>query len=224
MKTKAKYIAVDGGEGSGKSSQIALLKREFGDALMLTREPGGSPDGAVIRRILLDHPLSPSAEPETELHLMFVDRYDHVTKVIKPALEQGIHVITDRSDASSYAYQVVAGTMQPDDAQFEPGKILLREKMEMKFWEYRRLLPILPDLYITFDVKPKIGLTRRKSTNDTNHIDRRPVRFHDQVRRGLLDFPKFVPQRSVVIDANRPLEQVTEDFFAVIRKELNGFS
>ena len=129
MKTRPKYIAVDGGEGSGKSSQIALLRREFGDSIFLTREPGGSPDGEVIRRILLDHPLSPMAAPETELHLMFVDRYDHVEQVIRPVLERGLHVVTDRSDASSYAYQVVAGSVPSSEDSLNLDGMKLPERL-----------------------------------------------------------------------------------------------
>ena len=106
---KALYIAVEGGEGTGKSSLIAALKAELGDSILATHEPGGSPDGKVIRRLALTHPLSNQASSETLLYLMFTDRFDHVEKVIMPALAKGKTVITDRSDASSYAYQVVAG-------------------------------------------------------------------------------------------------------------------
>lgn len=224
MKTRPKYIAVDGGEGSGKSSQIALLKKEFGDPIFLTREPGGSPGGKVIRRILLEHPLAPMAAPETELHLMFVDRYDHVKLVIQPALDNGLAVITDRSDASSYAYQVVAGSVPLSGGHLDPGEMKSREKLEAKFWQYRKSLPVLPDLYVIFDVDPKIGLARRNGTKDTNHIDRRPIEFHERVRKALLDFPNYIPSRSVVINANQSFDRVSEDFFSVMRKELNGFA
>ncbi|MBU6427071.1 dTMP kinase [Patescibacteria group bacterium] len=212
MKTP-KYIAVDGGEGSGKSTLIKTLPDIFGELVFTTREPGGSPDGKVIRRVLLNHPFSPMAGAEAELHLMFVDRYDHVKEVVKPKVDAGICVVTDRSDASSWAYQVNAGS-----------NIATRGILEAKFWEYRKGLVLVPLLYVVLDVDPEVGLSRRKATNRVNHIDTRPIEFHQMVRRALLEFPNYIQSRSVIIDANRPLEDVKKDFLAVIRREIGGFS
>lgn len=206
---KPLYIAIEGGEGSGKSSLVAALKAELGDSILVTREPGGSPDGAVIRHLLLTHPLAAHTTSETELYLMFADRYDNIEKTVMPALEKGIPVVTDRSDGSSYAYQVAAGDN--------------RAKLEHAFSVLRKKLPRLPDLYVFIDIAPEIGLQRRRRAGDENHIDKRPLEFHRRVRQGFADFRDMHARQSVVIDANRPFEEVKADFLTLMRKELSRF-
>lgn len=204
---KPKYIAIEGGEGSGKSTLLVALKEEFGSSIIVTREPGGSPYGEMIRDSVLKHPLAKQASPETLMCGMFMARFDSIRNTVCPALNSGKHVITDRSDASSYAYQVIASGM--------------RQELELAFWNLRKLMKVIPDLYIFLDVDPVEGLRRRGNTTEINHIDELPLEFHERVRQGFL---QFLPQttRHIVIDANRPLEEVRVDFLDTIRREICG--
>jgi dTMP kinase len=211
-KVKPKFIAIEGGEGSGKTSLILLLKDVFDNPhfpFITTREPGGSPYAEVIRNTALKDPLAGGALPETMLCLMFASRYDHVKNTVVPALESGISVITDRFDASSYAYNVSA----------QSGGSLAEV-----FWHMHRRLIRVPDLYIYIDVTSEEGLRRAHSRNqsllDGNHFDDREVDFHNLVRAGYRQFFKEKSIRSIIIDGNKPFDQVKEEFISLIKKEL----
>ncbi|MDQ2933273.1 MAG: dTMP kinase [bacterium] len=202
----APFIVIEGGEGSGKSSLLIALKEELGSAIHSTREPGGSPYAEVIRDATLKNPLAKNAPAVTTLCLMFAARFDNFTNSILPALTSGKAVIADRFDASSYAYNVYA---QSDGA------------LENVFWSLRKQLKVLPTLYIFIDVDPLVGVKRAQARNSSNgkgydHFDDRAMEFHRRVRTGYLKFFSKVPH--VVIDANRPLEEVKRDFIARIKE------
>ena len=201
------FIAVEGGEGSGKTSLVRELRTEFGRQILVTREPGGSPYGETIRNAAIKDPLAKWAPPETTLCLMFAARFDHIHNLIAPSLEEGKPVITDRFDASSYAYNVWG---QSDGA------------MEKLFWDLRDRLAVLPDLYVFVDVDPMTGLRRVADRNQTllagyDHFDDRQVDFHEKVRNGYKKFLKKVPHE--IIDANRPFEEVKKDFLKLIKEK-----
>jgi dTMP kinase len=205
---KGKFIAIEGGEGSGKSSLLLALKEEFGDRIVTTREPGGSPYAEHIRAAALKNPLAKTAPAETTLCLMFAARYDNATNLIEPALKSGKPVIADRFDGSSYAYQVGG----------QSGG-----KFEQIFWNLRKHLSIVPDVYIFIDVDPKEGIRRAGARNQSlglaskyDHFDDRELEFHERVRHSYLKFLKKVPH--IRIDANRPLEHVKRDFVNTIRE------
>lgn len=209
-KKKPPFIVIEGGEGSGKSSLLIALKDELVDSIVTTREPGGSPYAEVIREATLKNPLAKDAPAETTLCLMFAARFDNTKNAILPALKSGKPVIADRYDASSFAYNVWA---QSDGA------------LEEVFWNLRKRLVIVPDLYIFVDVDPKEGVRRAHSRNqsllkgkDYDHFDNREIDFHKKVRQGYTKFFSKVPH--IVIDANRPLEEVKRDFIAEIRKRI----
>lgn len=207
---QAKFIVLEGGEGSGKSSLLIALKEKLGDKIFTTREPGGSPYAEIIRNAALKNPLAKDAPAETTLCLMFAARYDNVKNSIIPAIQRGLPVIADRFDASSYAYNVMA---QSDG------------DLDDLFWNMRKRLLRLPDLYVFIDVEPKEGVRRARSRNQNlsldkqyDHFDDREVAFHDKVRNGYRRFFEKVPH--IVIDANRPLEIVKADFVAQIKAHL----
>ena len=209
MPTKAKFIVIEGGEGSGKSSLLNTLKETLGDKILTTREPGGSPYAELIRTAALKNPLAKTAPAETTLCLMFAARFDNMQNMIKPGLDQGTPVIADRFDASSYAYQIHAQA---------------NGDLEEIFWNLRKRLTIVPDLYIFVDVAPEEGLRRANRRNQSllegqkyDHFDDRELDFHKKVREGYLQFFKKVPH--IVIDANRPLAKVKKDFIQAIQKE-----
>lgn len=202
------FIVVEGGEGSGKTSLMAELRTEFGRKILVTREPGGSPYGETIRNAAIKDPLAKWAPPETTLCLMFAARFDHVHNLISPTLEEGRPVVTDRFDASSYAYNVWG---QSDGA------------MEKLFWDLRDLLAVLPDLYVFIDVDPMTGLRRVADRNQAllagyDNFDDRQVDFHEKVRNGYKKFLKKVPHE--VIDANRSFKEVKKDFLNLIKRKL----
>jgi dTMP kinase len=206
-KARPKFIVVEGGEGSGKSTLLIALKEIYGDKIFVTREPGGSPYAEVIREATLKNPLAKTAPAETTFCLMFAARFDNVKNSILPSLERGVPVIADRFDSSSYAYQVCG----------QSGGTL-----ENMFWDFRNRLAVLPDLYIYMDVDPKEGLRRASLRNQSllsgkqyDHFDDREIEFHTAVRDGYLKFLKKVP--NIIIDANKPLEEVKDDFLAQMK-------
>jgi dTMP kinase len=209
-KKGAKFIVIEGGEGSGKSTLMIALQEVFGDKIVTTREPGGSPYAELIRTTAIKTPLAKTAPAETTLCLMFGARYDNLVNMIKPALEKGLHVVSDRFDASSYTYQVHS----------QSGG-----KLDKLFWELRKRLSIVPDLYVFIDVDPKEGIRRARGRNQLlldgkqyDHFDDRELGFHEQVRIGYKKFFKKVPH--IVIDANRPLDEVKSDFLQKFSKLL----
>lgn len=208
--TKPKFIVLEGGEGSGKSSLLIALKEALGDAVVTTREPGGSPYAEVIRTATLKNPLAKTAPAETTLCLMFAARFDNTQNMIMPTLKEGKPVIADRFDGSSYAYQICA--------QSNGG-------LEPIFWALRERLAVTPDLYVFFDVTPEEGLRRASRRNQSllegkqyDHFDDREVDFHKNVRAGYMKFFEKVPHK--IIDANRPLGVVKKEFIDLMKKEL----
>lgn len=211
-KFKPKFIVIEGGEGSGKSSLMIALKDELGDSIVTTREPGGSPYAELIRTAALKNPLAKTAPAETTLCLMFAARYDNLENMVKPALASGKPVITDRFDGSSYAYNVMAQA----NGDLDP-----------LFWNLRSRLSVVPDLYVFVDVDPVEGVRRAHSRNQSllqgqqyDHFDDREISFHTKVKEGYLEFFKKV--KYARIDANRPLEVVKKDFIDLIRRELTS--
>ena len=204
------FIAVEGGEGSGKSSLLRALGEVMSGSVMTTREPGGSAYAEIIRAAALKNPLAKTAPPETTLCLMFASRYDNVVNMIVPSIKKRVSVVTDRFDGSSYAYQVAAQT---------------NGRLDKIFWALREKLSLVPDVYIFIDVDPKIGIDRARSRNTVaaslgqyDHFDDREILFHKKVRAGYMKFLNKVPH--IIIDANRPFEIVKEDFLREVFKLL----
>src|SRR3989338_8405889 len=203
---RGKFIVLEGGEGAGKGAVRQYLQGKLPDALF-TREPGGTPLGERIRAAMIS-PEAKEASAETQFCLIFASRLDHVREKIRPALEAGKTVISERFDSSTYAYQI-----------FGQEALHLRPL----FSAFRKLLgESIPDLYIFLDVDAETGVRRVKG-NDAkeeplDHFEKRALAFHMRVREGYAEFFKNVPH--AIVDANRPLEAVQEEVFTIIRKHL----
>lgn len=200
---KTKFIVIEGGEGSGKSTLINMAKERYGNTFVYTREPGGSPFAETIRTVALNDPLSKDASSETQFALMWASRHDNLIKSVMPALNSGKNVLSDRFDSATYSYQI-----------FGMGA----KHLEKLFWTIRKtfLRERKPDLYIFLDVEVKEGLRRvAERKQKTNHFDDKAISFHENIKKGYAKFRKKV-SRCIVIDANQSLEMVARDFFEII--------
>ncbi len=210
---KGKFIVIEGGEGSGKGSNISYLRKNLPQdgSVIFTREPGGTYDTERIRKILL-HP-EEELLVETQLMLFNAARAQHMARRILPAILSGKHVICDRFDASTFAYQLYA--LELDNVKY---KEILRTLVN---WAVGITYP---NLCIFLDVDPVIGLERARSRGEKlTHFDAQELGFHEKVRRGYLKYiPANYPGRShVIVDANQPLERVCAEVLSVVKKQLN---
>ena len=185
------FISFEGGEGSGKSTQAKLLKEYLesqGHTVTLTREPGGTKLGKELRNILLH--THDEVSPRAEALLYAADRAHHVETLIRPALERGEIVITDRYLDSSIAYQGAGRVLSPG----EVGRI--------SRWATESLIPTLT---IIIDLPSEIGLGRLKSRD---RLERESLDFHERVRQEFLSMALLDPERYLVIDGRQSIEDL----------------
>ncbi len=203
------FITLEGGEGSGKTTQARRLcewLRSQGRQVLQTREPGGTILAERLRSILLDHSAEAVA-PETEAWLILAARRQHVDHVIKPALRQGMIVLCDRFSDSTIAYQGYGRGLN------------LRLLRTMNAWATGKLVP---HLTLLFDVPVHIGLTRRRGQRSSqNRLDREATQFHERVRVGFRALARQAPRRVVVFDAALPLESVQQNVVTFVTNWLN---
>lgn len=192
------FITLEGGEGSGKTTQARRLCERLtahGLDVLHTREPGGTLLAERLRSILLDHSVETIA-PEAEAYLIFAARRQHVDHVIKPALARGMTVICDRFSDSTMAYQGYGRGLD------------LRVLRTMNDWATGKLAP---QLTLLFDVPVAVGLSRRRGRAATqNRLDREAERFHRKVRAGFHALARREPRRIMMIDSTQPLESVAQ--------------
>ena len=174
MKKKGTFIVFEGGEGGGKSGQAKLLAQHLRDQehpIVLTREPGGTPNiGSDIRNVLLNPKHHETMLPRTELLLFLADRTDHVEQVIRPALEKGHTVICDRFTASTFAYQCFAGEA------CSPDVFISIEKFARN--------GLTPDFTFWIDIDPQVGLERNRNSGKRDRFESKDLSFHEKVREG----------------------------------------
>lgn len=198
--TRGRFIAFEGGEACGKSTQAALLA----DALdaVLTREPGGTVIGGRLRAVLLD-PATVDLSARAEALLMAADRAQHVAEVIEPALAAGRHVVTDRFAGSSIAYQGHGRGLPVDEIR------------DLSRWATDG---VWPDLVILLDV-PAVEADRRLGAS-RDRMEAEPVAFHDAVIEGFRAQAAAEPERWVVIDGSPSIEVVAAAVSAAVAERL----
>jgi dTMP kinase len=197
-----RFIVFDGVEGCGKSTQARLLTEALtarGEQVVQTLEPGGTPIGAAIRALLLDPNFS-EMHDLTEAFLFCADRAQHVLEVIRPALQAGKVVVSDRFASSTMVYQGYAGGLGA-------------EAVEVLTWYATRGLQ--PDLLIVLDLDPTEGL-RRKTGDEADRIEQKSGDFHQRVREGFVQYAQSLGNRAVVLDADRPAQVVASEVLELV--------
>ncbi|WP_434593694.1 dTMP kinase [Streptomyces sp. A5-4] len=196
------FIAMEGGDGAGKSTQVEVLAewiRNKGHEVVVTREPGATPIGKRLRSILLDVS-SAGLSNRAEALLYAADRAEHVDSVVRPALERGAIVITDRYVDSSVAYQGAGRDLSPT------------EIARISRWATDGLVP---HLTVLLDVSPETA--RERFTEAPDRLESEPPEFHARVRHGFLTLAAAAPARYLVVDAGQEPESVS----TVVRHRLD---
>jgi len=204
-------IVFCGGDGGGKTLQsyklADALRKTTTRELVHTREPGGSPGAERIRELVVTGSVD-AWTPMTELFLLMAARADHVERTIRPALERGAIVISDRFTDSSVAYQ---GYGQGLDVDF------------IKELNRRATGGLVPDLTIVHDIDPEIGLKRSiarlgNAGSNEDRFEKLDIEFHRRLRQGFLDQARAAPERYMVIDATRPPEDIHQEILRAVRR------
>ena len=222
------FITFEGGEGTGKSTQIELISQYLqncGRQYLLTREPGGTKIGRSIRSILLNSNTK-ALDPKAELLLYAADKVQHIETVIKPALQSGKIVLCDRFADSTVAYQGYARELNMDLIE-NINKIVLDN--------------LKPDITFLLDLLPEVGLSRAFSRikdhaankinddvninkyDDESRFEREELDFHKRIRKGFLKIAKMEPNRFIIIDASKDKFKINSEITAHIRahKKIN---
>ncbi len=198
LMSKGKFITFEGVDGAGKSTHIAAFAdglRARGRQVVTTREPGGTALGEKLRELLLHE----SMHLETEALLMFAARREHIAQVIRPALERGDWVISDRFTDATFAYQ-------------GGGRKLPLFKLEaLEQWVHADLQP---DLTLLFDVPLAVARERLNRSRNPDKFEREQDAFFTDVRNAYLQRAARFPQRIQVIDSSRPVEMVRRELAA----------
>ena len=198
------FITFEGGDGSGKSTQVNLLK-EYLDNLnfetIKTREPGGTPSAEILRDLLTTGEVE-KWTPMSEALLMWASRYEHLIQVIEPALNSGKNVICDRFYDSTYAYQGIAHNLGIDEME-KLKKIIIGD--------------IEPDVTFVLDIDPKVGLKRSLDrSNQENRFESYNIDFHNKIRSEFLEIAKKNKNRCVVVDASLNKQEINNLIITVI--------
>lgn len=201
---RGRFITFEGIDGAGKSTQIDVIEATLkarGLEVIRTREPGGTPLGEVIRKELL----SVSMDPETETLLFFASRAEHIAQVIKPALNRGAWVLSDRFTDATYAYQV-------GGRGFPAHKV-----EELERWTQGDLQP---DRTVLFDIDPKVAAQRVAQARSMDRFEKESLDFFTRVRNAYLTRAKESPERFLIVNSMQNKESVSE----ILRKEFSTWA
>jgi dTMP kinase len=208
---RGRFITFEGGEGTGKSTQAALLAqrlKSMGIGVVLTREPGGSPGAEVIRHVLLSG-AAKSLGPDAEAILFAAARDDHVCTTIEPALARGHWVVSDRFADSTNVYQGTLGHVDP---------LLLRGLHRVTVGKLK------PNLTFILDVPAELGLeraTERRGEAGADRFEGESLDFHEKLRDAYLHLAASEPDRCVLIDAREPQAAVAARIWDTVAKRLD---
>ena len=208
---RGKFITFEGGEGTGKSTQAAMLAlrlESLGLRVQLTREPGGSPGAEIMRHVLLSG-AAKAFGAEAEAMLFAAARADHIRCTILPALQAGKWVICDRFADSTRVYQGVLGDVDP---RF------------IKALERISVGDLRPDLTCVLDVPADLGLRRaagRRRGATPDRFEAEAIDFHEKLRQAYLALATAEPERCVVIDASAPKKMVAKRVWQAVSARLN---
>ena len=209
---RGRFITFEGGEGSGKSTQIRKLAERLDAAKLraiVTREPGGSPGAEIIRHLVLSG-MGKLLGPEAETLLFAAARDDHVRTVILPALNQGIWVLCDRFFDSTRAYQGQLGQVPPS---------LVNAMQRVTIGDLK------PDLTFILDVPVEVGLQRaalRRGNATADRFEAEGIKFHQDLRDAYRRIAADDPQRCVLIDATADPDTVAARIWAALREHLRA--
>src|SRR4051812_19066114 len=204
---RGRFITFEGGEGSGKSTQIKTLSERLKAAKLraiVTREPGGSPGAEIVRHLVLSG-VGKLLGAEAETLLFAAARDDHVRTVIQPALKQGIWVLCDRFTDSTRAYQGRLGKVAP---------AILNAMERVTIGDLK------PDLTIILDVPVEVGMQRaakRRGTDEPDRFEAEDLEFHQELRDAYRQIAAAEPQRCVLIDAAADSSTVAANIWAALR-------
>ncbi|HZQ13309.1 MAG TPA: dTMP kinase [Pseudolabrys sp.] len=208
---RGRFITFEGGEGSGKSTHAKRLAEKLtalGLAVVLTREPGGSPGAEIIRHILLSGAAKPLGA-ETETILFAAARDDHVRQVIRPALLEGKWVVCDRFIDSTRVYQGALGHV---------------DQKLIRGLERVTVGAAMPDLTFVLDVPANVGLaraTRRRAGSAADRFEAETIEFHESLRRAYRANAQEEPRRIVLIDGRPPRDVVAERIWTAVSERLH---
>lgn len=204
------FITFEGTEGCGKSTQITALAdrlQQKGKAVFRTREPGGTPLGEAIRNLLQHDPAGRDMTPEAELLLFAASRAQLVCESILPALAAGAIVLCDRFMDSTTVYQGVARKIESDAVtrinHFAVGSAH-------------------PDLTILIDIEPEVGMARvhSRSGGKLDRMESEAIGFFKAVRQGYLELAENNPERFIVLDGSKSIEQLRQQIWGVVQEQL----
>ena len=210
MSQQGRFITFEGGEGAGKSTQVARLVerlRLLGIESIATREPGGTPNAEALRKVLLEG-LVERLSPASEAMIFSAARIDHLDKLIRPALARGAYVICDRFADSTRAYQ---GGALPESFIDQLEKLAVGETA--------------PDLTFILDLPAEEGIARadaRRGMGKADRFESEAIDFHRNLREAFLNIAKRNPQRCVVVDAQRSIDEISKDIWACVEARLLG--
>jgi dTMP kinase len=206
---KGKFITLEGIEGSGKSTQIVLLAnylKSLSIRMVLTREPGGTPIGDQVRKVLLD-PANTALDPKAELLLYAASRAQHLKEVILPHLEVGEIVLCDRFADATLAYQGYGRALDID---------LIRTLDRIVCSGLR------PDVTILLDIDAAVGVARARGRNNSRGLEREArfeneaIAFHERVRQGYLALARQEPDRVRIVEASRPVDDIQAEIRKIV--------
>ena len=204
------FISFEGGEGCGKSTQIAALKAYLeseGHAVTQTREPGGTPLGESVRNLLQHDEAGQGMSPEAELLLFAASRAQHVRELIAPAIAEGKIVLCDRFMDSTTVYQGVARAI---------------DKQQVESINQFAIGQTKPDLTILIDLPPEIGLARvhKRSDGQLDRMEQEAIEFYQAVRQGYLDLAAKEPNRFLVLDGSQSIETLEAEITKAVTERI----